>query len=174
VCLKTASVYSHTYIHTYIHLKNRKEQQVFSHRSTSQAPFFDLKIEKKKKSSYYVSQPSLKLSVSHPVSPLCSAMKDVQYHTRHWSCSPGELGEARLLDSQSYHGLLPPLRRSSIFPKKGCSAGNTKVRTMPGLLARAVLQREKIKRVPLAHRICPSARPSSPHAPSSYLPARWT
>ena len=38
--------------------------------------------------------------------------------------------------------LLPPSRSSSILPSWDCSVGSTKVNTMPGLLARAVLQGE--------------------------------
>lgn len=109
-------------------------------------------------------------SVIIPSHRCALAMTDVQYHTRCWSCLQGERGEARLLDSVIEHGFLPPLRSSSILPKEGCSVGSTKVRTMPGLLARAVLQRENIKCVSLARRVCPSARPGSRPRPT-LLPA---
>ena len=54
-------------------------------------------------------------------------------------------------------GLLPPLRSSSILPRWDCSVGSTKVKTMPGLLARAVLQGE-------------TGRPMSPAAHSAACP----
>ena len=69
--------------------------------------------------------------------------------------------------------LLPPSRSSSILPSWDCSVGSTKVNTMPGLLARAVLQGET---APLKLLSCILGEPTllvpSPPRPAPYLPAR--